>query len=74
MDVGNVYCGAFKTASPDTPDCFYPSRGSFVRYSVGISARWLSPFGALSVSIAEPLNAEKGDKTQPFQFSFGSGF
>jgi outer membrane protein insertion porin family len=80
MDVGNVYCGAFKVprpgpaSNPYDSDCYAETKGSFLRYSAGLSARWLSPFGALTFSIAEPLNKEKGDRTQIFQFSFGSGF
>ncbi len=45
-----------------------------LRYSAGLSASWLSPFGALTVSAAVPINASDGDQTQAFQFSFGSGF
>ncbi len=45
-----------------------------MRYSVGLSGEWLSPFGALSVSVAKPLNAGDQDEEQMFQFSFGSGF
>ncbi|WP_198245868.1 outer membrane protein assembly factor BamA [methane-oxidizing endosymbiont of Gigantopelta aegis] len=45
-----------------------------MRYSVGISGEWLSPFGALAVSIAVPMNSSANDQTQSFQFSFGSGF
>jgi len=45
-----------------------------LRYSTGVSAKWLSPFGALIFSIAQPLNAQHGDRVQHFQFSFGSGF
>ncbi|MDD5035202.1 MAG: outer membrane protein assembly factor BamA [Methylococcaceae bacterium] len=55
-----------------------------LRYSAGISAKWLSPFGALVFSVAKPLNAKTrtdpndptsiGDQTEPFQFSFGQGF
>jgi outer membrane protein insertion porin family len=74
MDAGNVYCGAFQTPNPDDVNCYAPSDGAFMRFSTGLSARWLSPFGALSFSIAEPLNSQKGDRTQLFQFSFGSGF
>ena len=74
VDFGNVYCGAFKTPSPDDPNCFAEAKGDFLRYSAGLSARWLSPFGALGVSIAAPLNTVRGDRTQSFQFSFGSGF
>lgn len=60
MDAGNVYAGTTDFGE--------------LRYSAGLSARWLSPFGALSFSIAQPINAERNDKTQHFQFSFGSGF
>ncbi len=45
-----------------------------MRYSVGLSGEWLSPFGALSVSFAIPMNATENDEEQSFQFSFGSGF
>ena len=64
MDAGNVYDG-----SPDFGE---------LRYSAGIAGRWLSPFGAIVVSIAQPLNTQREsgykDKTQAFQFSFGQGF
>lgn len=45
-----------------------------IRYSVGLSAAWLSPVGALSVSVAYPLNSEEEDDTQVFQFGFGQTF
>ncbi len=45
-----------------------------LRYSAGVSGAWLSPFGALSVSLALPLNAGADDEEQSFQFSFGSNF
>ncbi len=45
-----------------------------LRYSAGLSGEWLSPFGALSVSFAIPLNAGANDREKSFQFSFGSGF
>jgi outer membrane protein insertion porin family len=53
---------------------------SELRYSAGISGEWLSPFGALSVSAALPLNAKSGTATDPgdreeiFQFNFGQNF
>lgn len=49
------------------------SFGDF-RYSTGIAAKWLSPFGALQVSYAIPLNDKEGDELQAFQFSFGTQF
>jgi outer membrane protein insertion porin family len=47
---------------------------SDLRYSVGVSAVWLSPFGALSFSVAQPLNDQDNDDVEQFQFTFGSGF
>lgn len=52
-----------------------------MKYSAGLSGEWLSPFGALSVSAAVPLNADttnsdvnKRDQKQLFQFNFGQNF
>jgi len=45
-----------------------------LRYSVGVSGKWLSPFGALAVSAAVPLAKKSTDRVQTFQFTFGSGF
>ncbi len=80
VDIGNVYCNAFEVASPKaitegggTP-CFAEAKGDFLRYSPGLLARWLSPFGALGVSVARPLNTVQGDRIQMFQFSFGQAF
>ena len=47
---------------------------SDLRYSAGLSAVWMSPVGALTVSVAYPLNEKDEDDTQIFQFSFGSTF
>jgi len=45
-----------------------------LRYSAGLSVAWLSPLGALSVSLAYPINPQHGDQTQVFQFGFGQVF
>ncbi|MDA0822217.1 MAG: outer membrane protein assembly factor BamA [Proteobacteria bacterium] len=45
-----------------------------LRVGTGLSGIWLSPFGLLSVSIAQPLNDQDGDEIQKFQFSFGTSF
>ncbi|MEF3076382.1 outer membrane protein assembly factor BamA [Methylobacter sp. Wu1] len=57
-----------------------------LRYAAGLSGEWLSPFGALSVSVAMPLNAgsttytdaagehEQKDDKKYFQFNFGQNF
>lgn len=45
-----------------------------LRYSAGLSVDWLSPIGALSLSLAYPLNEKEGDQTQVFQFGIGQTF
>jgi len=50
------------------------SGGAALRYSAGVGLTWLSPFGALSASIAAPFNDESEDKVENFQFTFGQGF
>jgi outer membrane protein insertion porin family len=45
-----------------------------LRYSAGLSGIWISPFGLVSVSVATPFGDEPDDKTQVFQFTFGSNF
>src|SRR5688572_18024676 len=45
-----------------------------LRYSAGIGLQWLSPFGPLRLSLAQPLNAKDADEAQRLQFTFGTGF
>ncbi|TDJ67729.1 MAG: outer membrane protein assembly factor BamA [Proteobacteria bacterium] len=45
-----------------------------LRMAGGLSGVWLSPFGLLSVSIAQPFNDQDGDEVQKFQFTFGTSF
>ncbi len=61
-DFGNVY------------DVDQDFDAGLLRYSAGLSAIWISPFGAMSFSIAAPLKKEDGDETEAFQFSLGSTF
>lgn len=61
-DFGNVY------------DVDQDFDAGLLRYSAGLSAIWISPFGAMTFSIAAPLNKEDGDETEAFQFSLGSTF
>jgi outer membrane protein insertion porin family len=69
FDFGNVW----ETTKTDlvTPTGFDMGE---LRYSTGLSVAWLSPVGALSISLAYPLNAQDEDRTQVFQFSFGQSF
>jgi outer membrane protein insertion porin family len=61
-DVGNVY------------DINQDFDTGLLRYSAGLSAIWISPFGAMTVSIATPFNDQPGDETEAFQFALGSTF
>jgi len=45
-----------------------------LRYSAGLSGIWLSPFGLVSASIAQPFNDQATDQIQNFQFTFGTSF
>ncbi|MFB0936824.1 MAG: BamA/TamA family outer membrane protein, partial [Propionivibrio sp.] len=45
-----------------------------VRMSVGLAATWLSPMGPLKFSLAQPLNKQKSDNIQIFQFQMGTMF
>lgn len=77
VDAGNVY---------STSDNLRFGGGSTnsgpIRYSVGIEADWITPFGPISVSLAQPLNMHrvpknsphKGDEQETFQFSLGANF
>jgi outer membrane protein insertion porin family len=42
--------------------------------SAGVSGIWMSPFGLLSVSVAQPFRDRPGDDIQRFQFNFGTQF
>jgi outer membrane protein insertion porin family len=62
VDAGNVYTSG---QSFDLND---------LRMSVGIAGIWMSPFGMLSISVAQPFRDQPGDDIQRFQFNFGTNF
>ena len=79
-DAGNVFG---KTtlffADPTTGFIFGIDRDqkfnlSDLRMSLGVSGIWMSPFGLLSVSFAQPFRDQAGDELQSFQFNFGAQF
>lgn len=45
-----------------------------IRLSTGVSAIWISPFGAVTVSVALPVNEKTDDRVENFQFTFGTSF
>lgn len=67
FDAGQVYSNAAKTSAS-----VYGSGP--VRMSVGLAATWISPFGPLKFSFAQPLNEREHDNIQQFQFQMGTTF
>ena len=61
-----------------TVSCLSKEQESFafdgLRYSAGIAVLWVSPLGPLKFSLATPLAAKEGDKTEVFQFTLGNTF
>ena len=62
VDGGNVYAENAKIAFGD------------FRYATGVGLAWISPIGALKLSLAFPIKDQPGDRLQRFQFTIGSGF
>lgn len=58
FDVGDAWNGGFNFSD--------------FRRSVGVGARWMSPFGPLRVELGFPLNKQPGDQTSVLGFSIGS--
>ena len=60
LDAGNVYDNTLDLGQ--------------LRYSAGLSGAWVSPFGIISASYAQPFNTGSNDDIQNFQFTFGTSF
>jgi len=70
VDAGNVFdtdCGATQV------NC-YGVDLSRINTSVGFGLTWISGFGPMTFSIAEPLHENEADRTEVFQFSLGQTF
>ncbi len=48
--------------------------GGLARFSAGVGATWLSPFGPLSITYAKALNDGVNDKLSTLQFGMGGAF
>ena len=44
------------------------------RAAAGLSVLWVSPFGPIKLSAAQPIRSQAGDSKQRFQFTFGQQF
>jgi outer membrane protein insertion porin family len=67
VDAGNVF--PINTLSVFTGCCTGP-----MRYSLGASIEWRSPFGPLAFSVAKAMNLQPFDQPQIFQFALSSAF
>ena len=70
LDFGNVFdtnCAATQVICSDLDF-------GELRYSVGFGVTWITGFGPITFSLAKPLNDERYDRTEVFQFSLGQGF
>jgi outer membrane protein insertion porin family len=47
---------------------------SELRASAGIGVNWFTPIGPMKLSLGQPLRSRSGDRTQAFQFQFGTAF
>lgn len=72
FDAGQVYSEE-KAASVCASGSGVCDQGP-VRMSVGLAATWFSPLGPLKFSVAQPLNKQKNDNIQIFQFQMGTVF
>jgi outer membrane protein insertion porin family len=68
FDAGQVYGD-----KSSVPSATYVGEGA-IRMSAGLAATWISPFGPLKFSLAQPLNKQENDKIQRFQFQMGQAF
>jgi outer membrane protein insertion porin family len=66
FDAGQVY--------PDKKDEAGVFAEGPIRMSTGVAATWISPFGPLKLSIAQPINDQNNDKIQRIQFQMGTAF
>ncbi len=70
VDAGNVFdtdCGATQL------NC-YGVDIDHINASVGFGLTWISGFGPMTFSIAEPFKENEYDRTEVFQFSLGQTF
>ncbi len=55
-------------------DNLFPFDSEELRYSYGVGLTWLTAIGPLSFNFARPINKQRGDDTEFFQFSLGQVF
>jgi len=69
FDAGNVYSvGSNRSYGGQSTD------SGPIRYSAGVEADWITPFGPIKLSLARALNRRTHDELEAFQFSLGANF
>ena len=66
FDAGQVYSDSVSGSGAENSGA--------LRMSAGVAATWVSPFGPLKFSVAQPLNKQENDNIQQFQFQMGQTF
>ena len=72
VDAGSVF--GYRGPTTFSGQTAQVANANIVRSSVGVGLTWLSPFGALTASYAEPLSKAAYDVVQPFNFTAGPSF
>ncbi|PCJ24576.1 MAG: outer membrane protein assembly factor BamA [SAR86 cluster bacterium] len=72
IDAGNVFSSNCTARQKLLQNCTDFDLGE-IRYSVGVSVTYISPFGPLTFYIAKPFGKD-GDDTKNFDFTVGNGF
>jgi len=72
IDAGNVFSSNCTSRQTLLKNCVDFDVGE-LRYSVGVSVTYLSPFGPLTFYLAKPFGKDNDD-TKTFDFTVGTGF
>lgn len=73
VDAGNTFSGYCRPDDYDRLNCHDISLDR-LSSSAGLGFTWISGFGPMTFSYALPLHQNDRDRTEAFQFSFGTGF
>lgn len=69
FDAGNVYSSLNNRSFGGQSTNSGP-----IRYSTGIEADWLTPFGPIQLSLAQPIKRRPHDERETFQLALGANF
>jgi len=74
FDYGMIGMDKEPYTNPLTGQREYYDTGNMSRSSTGAVVEWQSPFGAINLVFAYPVDDEPGDETAVFEFSMGTKF